>query len=236
MQLQAHVRWVRAKCLATAFCFLSVFPGCAKQAIYFNTGFSLEVDSYTQQDKTLVLHMGAGTLEFPASQVVRIDVLPDPPADPLKHVLHCSPQAPEAILSEAAYLQGLDEDFVDSVATVESGLRQSAVSKKGAIGLMQLMPSTAAQLRVDPAQAPDNARGGAMYLRDLLIRYHGNSALALAAYNAGPEAVAKYGGVPPYQETRRYVVLVLREYNRRVRERESALIRQATSTKPIATN
>jgi soluble lytic murein transglycosylase-like protein len=155
-------------------------------------------------------------------------------------------QQPDSILNHAAYAEGLDEDFVHSVAKVESGLRQTAVSKKGAIGLMQLMPSTAAELGVDPTRAPDNAQGGAMYLRDLLIRYRGNSALALAAYNAGPGAVARFGGVPPYEETRRYVVLVLREYGRRLHARKTTLARQiapnpivsrnTASNRPTATN
>lgn len=179
--------------------------------------------------------MGAGTLEFPVSQIVRIDRLPDAPVAPANPSLHLD-QQPESILSEAAYMQGLDEDFVSSVAKVESGLHQTAISKKGAIGLMQLMPSTAAELRVDPTRAPENAQGGAMYLRDLLIRYHGNSALALAAYNAGPAAVAKFSGVPPYAETRRYVSLVLHEYDNRVRARKIALARQVPLNRPTSTN
>ena len=211
---------------------LSACPVFAKEAVYFKTGFSLEVDSYTQQNQTVVFRIGGGTLEFQASQVDRIDLLP---ADPLAAVASIPPKIalpePESILNEAAYMQGLDEDFVRSVAKVESGLRQTAVSKKGAIGLMQLMPSTAAQLRVDPTRASENAQGGAMYLRDLLIRYRGNSALALAAYNAGPGAVQKFGGVPPYEETRRYIALVLREYGRRVQAKKIILARQTAISK-----
>ncbi len=233
--MEPRIKRRAATHFTVALCFLSAYPAFAKQAVYFSSGFSLEVDSYTQHDQTLVLHIGEGTLEFPANQVARIDLLPDSPTAP-KTSLAFRPQEPESILGEAAYMQGLDEDFVGSVAKVESGLRQTAVSKKGAIGLMQLMPSTAAQLRVDPTQAPENAQGGAMYLRDLLIRYHGNSALALAAYNAGPGAVAKFGGVPPYQETRRYVALVLREYSRRVQARKTTLARQTAPSKPTSTN
>lgn len=205
---------------AVAICLLATYPVCAREAVYFKSGFSLEVDSYSQENQTIVLHTGGGTLEFDANQVERIDSLPEGPTK----VVPAQPQPPpEVILSEAAYLQGLDEDFVRSVAKVESGLRQEAISKKGAVGLMQLMPSTAAELRVDPTRARENARGGAMYLRGLLIRYQGNSALALAAYNAGPGAVAKYGGVPPFEETRRYISLVLREYSRRVQARKLAV-------------
>lgn len=180
----------------------------------------------------MVFHIGTGTLEFQASEVSRIEPLPDAPVLPAKTPAPVNFE-PDTILKQAAYLQGLDEDFVRSVAQVESGLRQSAVSKKGALGLMQLMPSTAAELRVNPTSAPDNAQGGAMYLRGLLIRYHGNSALALAAYNAGPAAVEKFGGVPPYEETRRYVAQVLREYDRRVKARKTAAL---SASKPISTN
>jgi soluble lytic murein transglycosylase-like protein len=97
---------------------------------------------------------------------------------------------------------------------MESGYDPKAVSPKGAIGLMQLMPSTAETLGVKPDVISDNAAGGAKYLRELLVRYKGNAVLALAAYNAGPDAVQKYGGVPPYAETRQYVLRVLHEYAR----------------------
>ncbi len=206
--------------VAAALCVLTVYPCCAKQAVYFNSGFSLEVDSYTQENQTLIFHIGAGTLEFPASQVARIEPLPEDAPVPAAAAAPPN-QEPDTILDDAAYRQGLDQDFVRSVAKIESGLRQSAVSKKGALGLMQLMPATAAELRVDPTLASDNAHGGAMYLRDLLIRYRGNSALALAAYNAGPGAVERFGGVPPYEETRRYIAQVLREYQRCVKARKT---------------
>jgi soluble lytic murein transglycosylase-like protein len=108
-------------------------------------------------------------------------------------------------------MQGLAPELVRSVAKIESGLRQDAVSPKGAAGLMQLMPGTAAMLHVAGNQAAENAQGGATYLRQLLLQYNGNAALALSAYNAGPAAVTRYGGVPPYAETRRYVMRVLTE-------------------------
>ncbi len=194
----------------------------AREAVYLKSGFSLEADSHTQQDQTLVVQVGTGTLEFSASEVDRIETIPDNGS--ARAALAPAPEfrKPEEILNQAAQNQGLDEDFVRSVAKVESGLRQEAVSQKGAIGLMQLMPATAAELGIRADQATDNARGGAEYLRDLLIRYHANSALALAAYNAGPGAVAKFGGVPPYPETQRYVVLVLREYQRQKAKAKTA--------------
>jgi soluble lytic murein transglycosylase-like protein len=118
------------------------------------------------------------------------------------------------MLVRAAIGQGLEPEFVRSVARIESNLRQDAVSNKGAIGLMQLMPGTAAVLGVDARKAEDNVLGGAKFLRELLLKYNGDPALALAAYNAGPGAVQKYNGVPPYLETHKYIIRVLQEYKK----------------------
>ena len=118
------------------------------------------------------------------------------------------------MLVRAALQEGLEPEFVRSVARIESNLRQDAVSNKGAVGLMQLMPGTAAILGVDAHKAADNILGGAKFLRELLLKYDGDAALALAAYNAGPGAVQKYKGVPPYMETHRYIIRVLQEYKK----------------------
>jgi soluble lytic murein transglycosylase-like protein len=102
--------------------------------------------------------------------------------------------------------QGVSPELVRAVIQVESAFNPQAVSAKGAMGLMQLMPATARDLGVDNPFAPeDNIRGGVAYLRQLLDRYDSNVELALAAYNAGPGSVAKYGTVPPYRETQDYV-------------------------------
>jgi len=98
---------------------------------------------------------------------------------------------------------------------------------------MQLMPATAKGLGVDDSFKPEqNVRGGSIYLNALLLKYHDNLALALAAYNAGPEAVAKYHGIPPYHETQAYVARVIHEFNRRVLAREAAARRAATQARP----
>lgn len=114
----------------------------------------------------------------------------------------------EALFKSAAQREGLDEGLVKAVAEAESGFRQEARSSAGAIGLMQLMPSTAKSLGVNPYDAAGNVAGGARYLKTMLDRF-GSVPLALAAYNAGPGAVEKYGGIPPYQETKTYVDRVL---------------------------
>ncbi|MFZ0661833.1 MAG: lytic transglycosylase domain-containing protein [Acidobacteriaceae bacterium] len=121
------------------------------------------------------------------------------------------------LLATAGEAHDLNADLLASVVREESGGHPRTVSRAGAEGLMQLMPSTATKLGVDDAFAPDeNIRGGTAYLDSLLRRYHENLALALAAYNAGPAAVDRWHGIPPYRETQLYVARVIHEFNRRV--------------------
>jgi soluble lytic murein transglycosylase-like protein len=122
------------------------------------------------------------------------------------------------MLARAGTLHNIDADLLASVVAAESGGNARAVSRAGARGLMQLMPGTATVLGVKDSFAPEeNIGGGTAYLDALLTRYGDNMALALAAYNAGPEAVDRYHGIPPYAETRMYVARVIREFNRRKR-------------------
>ena len=119
------------------------------------------------------------------------------------------------MLSRSGVAHNIDADLLASVVRAESGGQVRAVSRTGAKGLMQLMPGTAKQLGVEDSFKPEqNIAGGTAYLDALLTRYHDNVALALAAYNAGPGAVDKYRGVPPYRETQAYVARVIREFNR----------------------
>jgi soluble lytic murein transglycosylase-like protein len=117
---------------------------------------------------------------------------------------------------QAGRAHDLDVELLASVIRAESGGNVHAVSRAGARGLMQLMPGTADQLGVsDSFRADQNINGGTAYLNALLLRYHDNLALALAAYNAGPAAVDKYHGIPPYRETRLYVARIIQDFNRR---------------------
>ncbi len=189
-------------------------PLFARESVCLNTGFCLTADSHTQRGNTYVLKTGGGSMEFPSSQIMEIIALPDLPGkNPLADSLN-SAESFDEMLVRAAIGQGLEPEFVRSVARIESNLRQDAVSNKGAIGLMQLMPGTAAVLGVDARKAEDNVLGGAKFLRELLLKYNGDPALALAAYNAGPGAVQKYNGVPPYLETHKYIIRVLQEYKK----------------------
>ena len=115
----------------------------------------------------------------------------------------------DSIFEEAASVYGISSNLLKAVAKAESNFNSKAVSKAGAIGVMQLMPATAKALGVmDPYDARQNIMGGAKYLKENLERFGGNVSLALAAYNAGPNSVQKYGGIPPYKETQNYVKTV----------------------------
>ena len=118
-------------------------------------------------------------------------------------------EAAAPLLERAGNETELSPRLLEAVAYVESRFNHQAVSPKGAQGMMQLMPATAAELGVDPSVPEENVRGGADYLRRLVTMFGNNVELAIAAYNAGPSAVLKYGGVPPYAETRAYVDAVM---------------------------
>src|SRR6266849_2478499 len=138
------------------------------------------------------------------------------------------------VVNTASATYHLDPDLVNSVIHAESGFNSRAVSPKGARGLMQLMPGTANQLGVNNAFDPEaNVTGGSRYLRELLERYNFDLVKALAAYNAGPQRVEQYQGVPPFRETRDYVARIVHDYNRKKVAQEIALkkIAQAAEAK-----
>jgi len=143
------------------------------------------------------------------------------------------------VVNSASATFHLDPDLVNSVIHAESGFNSRAVSRKGAQGLMQLMPGTASKLGVGNAFDPQaNVSGGSRYLRELLERYNFDLVKALAAYNAGPERVEHYKGVPPYRETQAYVARIVHEYNRKktAQERQAAAAaKKAKATQNPAT-
>ena len=127
--------------------------------------------------------------------------------------LSCSAQL-DAIFNEAASKYGVDAKFLKAIAKCESDFSTECTSRSGAMGIMQLMPQTAASLGVTNAYDPyQNIMGGARYISEKLTQYNGDKSLALAAYNAGSGNVAKYGGIPPFKETQNYVAKVMAYYN-----------------------
>jgi len=204
-------------------------PAVAGEYAVLTSGFRIHDDSHIRQGDQIVLKANGGEITLPASDVVRFEA-EEPPQPP---VVNATPTAAQpdskALVTMAADASALPRELVHSVARAESGYQANAVSRKGAIGLMQLMPATAAALRTNPNDPAQNAWGGAVYLRGLLEKYHGSVARALAAYNAGPGAVDKYDGVPPYRETQDYVRRVLEDYKRQM-ARKSAQANAGTSS------
>ncbi|MFL6313218.1 MAG: lytic transglycosylase domain-containing protein [Terriglobales bacterium] len=139
----------------------------------------------------------------------------------------------DQVVREASDRNRLDPDFVSSVIMAESNFKTHAISKKGALGLMQLMPSTAAELGVaDPFDPRANVEAGAAHLSALLDRYNNDPIKALAAYNAGAHRVKQYNGVPPYRETRAYINKIVRDFNAKKRAQMKAAGVTNASTTP----
>jgi soluble lytic murein transglycosylase-like protein len=207
--------------------------GWGAERVTLRNGFAMTCDHHAQvQDRTRI-YLGAGEtnfIEFASEEITGVEQVPDPPAPPKTATAlsagdeaKLSPADLNEMLARAGKEHNLDVDLLASVVKAESAGNPKARSRAGARGLMQLMPATANQLGVEDSYKPDqNVRGGTTYLDSLLVRYKDNMALALAAYNAGPEAVDKYHGIPPYHETRAYVARVIHEFNRRVLAREAA--------------
>jgi Transglycosylase SLT domain len=194
----------------------------AAEEITLKNGFNLLCDHREQAGDKVRLFTSRDSgnfVEVDAAEIASVDTVPDPPPAAVPKPLG-EPMLTNAdvhqLIAKAGANHNLDVDLLASVVRAESGGNIHAVSRTGAQGLMQLMPGTAAQLGVTNSfHADENINGGTAYLDALLLRYHDHLALALAAYNAGPAAVDKYHGVPPYRETRVYVARVIREFNRR---------------------
>lgn len=190
----------------------------ASQIAVLSNGFSIRYDHRTVLNQVTRLYLTLGRdsyVDVPTAEIVRFeqDSKPVQPADPPAPVAR---QDVGAAVSAASTRHQLDSDFITSVIHAESNFNPHAVSRKGAQGLMQLMPGTASKLGVEnPFDPTANVDGGTQYLRQLLDYYHGDVAKTLAAYNAGPQRVARYHGVPPYRETHAYVAKVIREFNRK---------------------
>lgn len=182
----------------------------------FDTGFRLRVERHERVGNLVRLITAEGAVELPAEAITRFEaddyIAPRQPPQQQQE----PPPSLDELVESAAARQGLPPALVHSVIHAESAYDPLAVSPKGAVGLMQLMPQTARELavadRTDPEQ---NVRGGTAYLKQMLDRFSGSNdylVRALAAYNAGPEAVERHNGLPPYMETRQFVKRVLRRF------------------------
>jgi len=219
---------------------LAVCPlGYAAEHVTFKNGFEQECARHeVVGDKVRLYFAGKGAeanfQDLSADSVLRVEEVADVPVIADAATTTVTAKTPDTtlttaemkeMLAHAGDAHNIDADLLASVVRAESGGQVKAVSRTGAKGLMQLMPGTANGMGVEDAFRPEqNIAGGTTYLDALLTRYHDNVALALAAYNAGPGAVDKYHGVPPYRETRAYVARVIREFNRR---KQMALVARA---------
>ena len=196
------------------------------------------------------LYMGdnaSGYIEIPTDQIERFekDTAPAPVAVKSQAAVSASAPAPAAaslvdmkqMINSAGERHQIDPDFINSVIRAESGFNSRAVSRKGAQGLMQLMPQTASQLGVANSFDPNaNVEGGTKYLRELLEKYNYDVVKTLAAYNAGPKRVDQYHGAPPYYETQAYIARIIRDFNRQKIAENPALAKAAVHKPTGATS
>jgi len=196
-----------AAAYATIFICLLAAPSARADYAVLRNGQRLHITRYESLGNTVCLDLPGGSVTIPASDLAAIepeDLFPPNPPDPPPAPKLDVPYADE--IGAAAKEFRLDPKLIASVISVESNFNWKAVSPKLSLGLMQLQPKTAAALAVgnvfDPRQ---NITGGARYLRQLLDHYGQNLVLALAAYNAGPDRVQQYRGVPPFRETYNYI-------------------------------
>jgi len=206
---------------------LFTLPAFAGELAVLRNGFSIRHQRRIEigpNTRLFITADGSSFVDVPTAQIDHFEPIPDPPpaarppAASHAHAGQPVPPAPtvEELVASASTRYRLDPDLVNSVIRAESGFNVRARSPKGAQGLMQLMPDTASKLGVNNAYDPRaNVDGGARYLRELLEKYNFDLIKALAAYNAGPERVDKFGGVPPFHETRVYVAHIVRDFNRK---------------------
>jgi len=225
-------------------------------------GFTVRFDRKEQTGNVTRLYTGTGYMDIATEQIASFEAEEAPVAPPEAAPAAVPPAAAataapvsapgaqtaaptqsvakvdlDQVIRDASNKNRIDPDFVASVIKAESNFKTHAVSKKGAQGLMQLMPGTAAQLGVaDPFDPRANVEAGTAHLSSLLDQYHDDPIKALAAYNAGAHRVKQYNGVPPYRETRAYISQIVRDFNakKRAQMTAAAAAKPATVAKPKA--
>jgi len=224
--------------LALAALLLAALPCLASDSAILRNGFSIRHERRQIIGTVTRLYIDGDQSSFvdiPTAEIDHFESIPDsptPPTNPPPATLPHSFDLTQAV-NDASGTYRLDPDLVTSVIRAESGFNVRAVSPKGAQGLMQLMPQTATQLGVKNAFDPQaNVEAGTRYLRELLERYNFDLIKALAAYNAGPQRVEQYNGVPPYYETKAYVARIVRDFNKKKLAAKSS--KPSSAKKPTA--
>lgn len=198
--------------------FLACLRLCGADIAVLQTGARLRADRIEKTATQYILHTADGRIELPVDAVECVEHIDDPIREPVAVPAAIAPVpelSPKQLIDEAATRHGLPPAIVHALALTESAYQQKAVSPKGAIGVMQLMPATAQALHADPHNLAENIDAGTRLLRELLLKYQNDPnpvRRALAAYNAGEGAVQRYQGVPPYRETQQYVEKVIQRY------------------------
>ena len=226
MNLAGKTRLAFGTFVLLAVCSLSCF---ASEVAVLKNGFSIKHERRQVLGDVTRLYVSADGTSFvdvPTAEIEHYEASQDaasgsrPPAPSTVSKMQRFPARPEVdlnqVVNDASGRYRLDPDLVTAVIKAESDFKVHAISPKGAQGLMQLMPGTASQLGVGNTFDPQaNVEGGTKYLRELLEKYNFDLIKALAAYNAGPQRVQQFGGVPPYYETRAYVARVVRDFNKK---------------------
>jgi hypothetical protein len=232
---------------------VAVLPCFAGDVAMLKNGFSIKHERREVVGNITRLYVtadGSSFVDVPTSEIDHFETLPPDVPDtgarsvPESHAASGSRLSASrfsatstadlsTVVNQASGRYRLDPDLVNSVIKAESGFNARAVSPKGAQGLMQLMPGTASQLGVPNAFDPAaNVEGGTRYLRELLERYNFDVVKALAAYNAGPQRVEQFGGVPPYYETRAYVARIVKDFNRKkIAQQKASASRNGTAAR-----
>jgi soluble lytic murein transglycosylase-like protein len=237
------------KCFQIAVCLALLASSCfgADSAVLRN-GFSIRHERRQTIGTVTRLYIDGSQSSFvdiPTAEIDHFEAAADAPTAPSELADASAPGARKIAnafdltqaVKDASGTYSLDPDLVTSVIRAESGFNVHAVSPKGAQGLMQLMPQTATQLGVKDAFDPQaNVTAGTRYLRELLERYDFDLIKALAAYNAGPQRVEQYNGVPPYYETRAYVARIVRDFNKKKLAAKPAATRSAAKKSPQSTS
>ncbi|MDA0205955.1 MAG: lytic transglycosylase domain-containing protein [Acidobacteria bacterium] len=211
---------LRTAALATSALLLIAGQARAEQVLLLTTGYSLIAERHELVGDRIRLHASdGGVTELPAVLIASIEERASSAAPAVEvqptQIADSSSSGIEGIVAAESATNQLHPELLYSVIAAESNFDPKALSSKGAIGLMQLMPETAADLEVNPHDPAENVQGGAQYLRFLLNKYAGSNdqlVRAIAAYNAGPAAVDRYNGIPPFAETQNFVSRVLKRF------------------------